>query len=150
LKYYDKEMKMKLGFKRVHKDAKIPTYGSEGAACMDLYAVEDYYLKPGDVRLLNTGLAFEVPFGYELQIRPRGSAIKNQIIILNSPGTVDSDFRGSVFVGVKNIGTTDFSIKKGDRVAQMTLKEVINLEMYEVEELSETLRGDGCLGSTGR
>jgi dUTP pyrophosphatase len=141
---------MKLGFKKMHKDAQIPTYGTEGAACMDLYVVEDYFLEPGDVGLLNTGLAFEVPVGYEMQIRPRGSAIKTQLIILNSPGTVDADYRGSVFVGVKNISEYCFAIKKGDRVAQMTLKEVIKIELEEVDELSETSRGDGCLGSTGK
>jgi len=143
-------MSIKLKFKKVHKDAQLPIYGSEGAACMDLFVVEDYLLHPGDVKLLGTGLAFEIPSGWELQIRPRGSAIKNQLIILNSPGTVDEDYRGEVFVGVKNIGSKDFVIMKGDRIAQMVLKEVIKIELCEVNELSKTKRGGGKLGSTGR
>lgn len=141
---------MKVKFKKNHPDAKSPVYGSLGAACMDVYVVEDYYLHPGDVRLLDTGLSFELPEGYEMQIRPRGSAIKNQIIILNSPGTLDEDYRGNLFVGVKNIGDKDFSIQKGDRVAQISIHPVTPIALYEVEELNETSRGAGCLGSTGR
>jgi dUTP pyrophosphatase len=139
-----------MGFKKLSEEARIPTYGSNGAACMDLYVIEDYLLHPGEVRLLRTGLAFDIPHGYEIQIRPRGSVIKSQLIILNSPGTVDEDYRGEVFVGVKNISDKDVAIKKDDRIAQMIIKEVIKMELYEVDELSETSRGSGCLGSTGR
>jgi dUTP pyrophosphatase len=91
----------------------------------------------------------EIPIGYEALIRPRGSAIKNQILILNTPGTVDYDYRGEILVGVKNIGDKGFLIKKGNRVAQMTVKKFERIEFEEVEELSETERGSGRLGSTG-
>jgi dUTP pyrophosphatase len=143
-------MKVRMGFKKLSEEARTPTYGSVGAACMDLYTIEDYVLHPGNVRLLRTGIALDIPSGYEVQIRPRGSAIKTRVIILNSPGTVDEDYRGEIFVGVKNLSDIDVVIKKGDRVAQMILKEVIKMDLFEVDELSETLRGDGCLGSTGR
>jgi len=143
-------MEVRMGFKKLSSEARIPTYGSDGAACMDLYTIEDYVLHPGDVKLLRTGIALDIPSGYEVQIRPRGSTIKSQMIILNSPGTVDEDYRGEIFVGVKNISDKDVVIEKEDRVAQMCLKEVIKMELFEVYTLSETSRGSGCLGSTGR
>ena len=139
-----------MGFKKLHKDAKIPTYGTVQSACMDLYVVEDYYLRPGDVKVMRTGLAFEIPNGYEMQIRPRSSAVKNQLLILNTPGTVDADYRGEILVGVKNINTTDYAIKKGDRVAQMALREVPLVLLHEVKELSDTERGGGGFGHTGK
>ena len=138
-----------MGFKKLHKNAQMPTYGTTGSACMDLYVVEDYYIKSGYVVLMRTGLAFEVPYGYEIQIRPRSSAVKNQLLILNTPGTVDSDYRGEVRIGVKNISNTGVSVKTGDRVAQMALKEVPLVLLHEVEELSETERGAGGFGHTG-
>lgn len=141
---------MKVRIRKIHNDAKVPTYGTTGAACADLYVVEDYYLRPGDVRLLHTGFAMEIPEGYEALVRPRGSAIKNQILILNTPGTVDYDYRGEILVGVKNIGYKDFVIKKGERVAQMTVKKFERIEFEEVEELSDTERGSNGFGSTGK
>jgi len=141
---------MKIKIKKLHKDAQIPTYGTVGSTCVDLYVIEDYYLRPGSVRLLHTGFAMEIPEGYEALIRPRSSAIKNQILIINTPGTVDYDYRGEILVGVKNISDKAFVIKKGDRVAQMTVKKFDRIEFEEVEELSNTERGSGKLGSTGR
>jgi len=140
-----------LAFKKLNKDAKIPTYGTRESACMDLYAIEDYYLRPGDVKLMRTGLAFEIPNGYEIQIRPRSSAIKNQLLILNTPGTIDADYRGEIMVGVKNIDTKDYAVKKGDRIAQMVPKEVPLALLHEVKEFStDTERGAGGFGHTGK
>jgi len=141
---------MKVRLKRIHKDAIIPTYGTSGSTCVDLYVIEDYYFKPQDVRLLHTGIALEIPEGYEALIRPRGSSIKTQLLILNTPGTVDYDYRGEILVGMKNVGYKDVVIKKGERVAQMTIKKFERIEFEEVEELSETTRGSGRLGSTGK
>jgi len=141
---------MKVKIKKLHKDAQIPTYGTVGSTCVDLYVIEDYYLKPGDVRLLHTGFAMEIPEGYEAVIGPRSSVIKHQVIILNSPGTIDEDYIGEILVGVKNISHKDFVIKKGERVAQMTVKKFERIEFEEVEELSDTERGSGRLGSTGK
>ena len=139
-----------MGFKKLHKNAKLPTYGTRESACMDLYAIEDYYIRPGMVVLIRTGLAFEIPNGYEIQIRPRSSAIKNQLLILNTPGTVDADYRGEVMVGVKNISAVDYAVKKGNRIAQMALKEVPLVLLHEVKELSDTERGGSGFGHTGK
>jgi len=139
-----------LGFKKLHKDAKMPTYGTKESACMDIYVIEDYYIRPGDVKLMRTGLAFETPYGYEIQIRPRSSAVKNQLLILNTPGTLDSDYRGELFIGVKNISLKDVNVKKGHRVAQIALKEIPLVLLHEVEELSRTERDTGGFGHTGK
>ena len=141
---------MKLGIKKMHIDAQIPKYGHENDACMDLYVVEDYYLRPGDVKILNTGVSFDIPAGYSLEVRPRSSAIKNQLIILNAPGTIDESYTGIVYIGVKNVGDKDYDINKGDRMAQIKLEPVIKIELYEIDELKQTDRGAGGFGSTGR
>lgn len=145
---------VKVKIKKLHPDAVIPQYASEGASGFDLVAVEDVEVWPGETVKVRTGLAFEIPEGYELQIRPRsGISTKTKIRIPNSPGTVDADYRGEVLVLIEN--TTDettnalFQIRKGDRIAQGVIVPVVRAEFEEVEELSETKRGSGGFGSTG-
>ena len=132
----------------------LPSYETAGAAGMDLRAAvspdEPLVLKPGARALVPTGFIFEVPFGYEAQIRPRsGLAIKNGITCLNSPGTVDSDYRGEVKVILANLGEDDFVIERGMRIAQMVIAPVTQVSVAEVNEFSETARGAGGFGSTG-
>lgn len=132
----------------------LPSYETAGAAGMDLRAAvaqgEPMTLRPGERALVPTGFIFEVPFGYEAQIRPRsGLAIKNGITCLNSPGTVDSDYRGEVKVILANLGQADFVIERGMRIAQMVIAPVTQVAVTEVSESSETERGAGGFGSTG-
>ncbi len=141
---------MILRVKKLNKDAKIPAYQTKEAAGFDLHAIEDAILKVGERKLIGTGLAFEIEKGYEVQIRPRsGLAFKYGITVLNSPGTVDSDYRGEIKVLLINLGEKEFEIKKGDRIAQAVIAPVIQAKIKEVEELSSTDRGSGGFGSTG-
>ena len=144
---------MEIKFKRLHKDAKSPTYGTEDSAAVDLYAVEDYNIKPGKVMWLRTGIAIEVPEGYYAEVYNRsGMAAKREVIIVSSR-VIDSDYRGEVVLPVKCIADLPehwvVSIKKGDRIAQMMVKKTINIKFEEVDELSKTDRGSGGFGSTG-
>ena len=142
---------MKLKIKKLSSDAIIPAYQSELAAGFDLHSVEEYVLKPNERKLIKTGLAFEIEEGYEVQIRPRsGLAFKHGITVLNSPGTIDADYRGEIMVLLINLGDEEFEIKKGERIAQAVIAPVIQAEFVEVDELSITKRGKGGFGSTGR
>jgi dUTP pyrophosphatase len=132
----------------------LPSYETPGAAGMDLRAAvtadAPMVLTPGARALVPTGFIFEVPQGYEAQIRPRsGLAIKNGITCLNSPGTVDSDYRGEVKVILANLGQQDFVIERGMRIAQMVIAPVTQVSVFEVTETSDTARGTGGFGSTG-
>lgn len=132
----------------------LPSYETDGAAGMDLRAAveasEKMTLRPGERALVPTGFIFEVPFGYEAQIRPRsGLAIKHGITCLNSPGTVDSDYRGEVKVILANLGQEDFVIERGMRIAQVVIAPVTQVTVTEVEEFTQTERGAGGFGSTG-
>lgn len=132
----------------------LPAYETAGAAGMDLRAAvpadRPVTLKAGARMLVPTGFVFEVPAGYEAQIRPRsGLAIKNGLTCLNSPGTVDSDYRGEVMVILANLGEADFVIERGMRIAQMVIAPITQVQVLEVEEQSETQRGAGGFGSTG-
>ena len=142
---------MKIKLKRLSKDAKVPTYGTENAAALDLYAVEDVMFKSGDIKCIKSGWAFEIPEGYYVEIMPRsGLSIKNELIMPNAPGIVDSDYRGEVYNYMKFLKENSvFSIKRGDRYAQMMIKKVILVEFEEVKELNDTGRGSGGFGSTG-
>lgn len=143
---------MKLKIKKLHPDAVVPKYQSAGASGFDLHALEDMDIKAGDTVLVKTGLSVAVPAGYELQVRPRsGMALKTNLVVANSPGTVDSDYRGEVCVIMKNsLGIKAHQkISKGDRIAQGVIVPVVQAEIEEVEELDETQRGAGGFGSTG-
>jgi len=142
---------MVLKIKKLNEEAIIPAYQSEEAAGFDLHSIEDYVLKVGERKLINTGLAFETEPGYEVQIRPRsGLAFKYGITVLNSPGTIDSDYRGEIKVLLINLGSEDFEIKKGERIAQAVVAPAIQAEIVEVDELNDTKRGKGGFGSTGK
>jgi dUTP pyrophosphatase len=141
---------VKLKIKKLKNEAQIPSYQTKEAAGFDLHSIEDVVLKPGERKLIGTGLAFEIEYGYEVQIRPRsGLAYKHGITVLNTPGTIDSDYRGEIKVLLINHSNDAFEIKKGDRIAQAVVAPVIQAEIVEVEELSETKRGEGGFGSTG-
>ena len=142
---------MILKIKKLNEEAVIPAYQSELAAGFDLHSVEDYVLKTKERKLIKTGLAFEIESGYEVQIRPRsGLAFKHGITVLNSPGTIDADYRGEIMVLLINLGDEDFEIKKGDRIAQAVIAPVVQATFIEVDKLSETKRGSGGFGSTGK
>lgn len=143
-------MTVRVGFKELHVNAILPTYGSAEAAGMDLYAIEDVRIDPGHRVLVPTGLAVMLPAGYELQIRPRsGLALKYGITVLNTPGTIDSDYRGEIKVLLINISGTPVVFEKGDRIAQAVLAPVVHADPIWVSSLSETERGAGGFGSTG-
>jgi len=133
----------------------LPAYGTEGAAGMDLRAAvpadRPLTIAPGARALVPTGLTIAVPPGFEAQVRPRsGLALKHGITCLNSPGTIDCDYRGEVGVILANLGTEPFTINRGDRIAQMVIAAYAKIAWQETDALSETLRGQGGFGSTGR
>ena len=130
----------------------LPAYASDGASAMDIRAAvqEQVVLNPGEVRLIPTGLAVSVPPGYEAQIRPRsGLALRYGIGMANSPGTIDSDYRGEIGLIMINWGQKPFPINRGDRIAQMLITRVYKAEMLEVTDLDQTSRGDGGFGHSG-
>jgi dUTP pyrophosphatase len=130
----------------------LPAYQTEGSAGMDLRAAvsDPLTLEVGAVLMVPTGLRVAIPQGFEIQIRPRsGLALKNGITVLNSPGTVDSDYRGPVNVILCNLGKEPFVVKRGDRIAQMVVARVERMEWIEVESVDTTERGDGGFGHTG-
>ena len=128
----------------------LPSYASHGAAGMDIVAAEDLTLAPGARHAVATGFALAIPAGFEVQVRPRsGLALKHGITCLNTPGTIDSDYRGEVKVILINLGAEDFIIRRGDRIAQMVAAPVIQAGWSEVSSLDETARGVGGFGSTG-
>ena len=130
----------------------LPAYETEGASAMDVRAAvqEQVLLNPGEIKLIPTGLAVSVPPGYEAQIRPRsGLALKHGIGMANSPGTIDSDYRGEIGLIMINWGRKPFPIKRGDRIAQMLITRVYKAEMMEVIDLDQTSREDGGFGHSG-
>ncbi|WP_457562764.1 dUTP diphosphatase [Caminibacter pacificus] len=142
---------MVLKIKKLTQNAKIPAYQTKEAAGFDLHSIKDVVIKPGERKLIGTGLAFEIEFGYEVQIRPRsGLAFKHGITVLNTPGTIDSDYRGEIKVLLINLGDEPFEIKEGERIAQAVVAPVIQAKIEEVDELSDTQRGAGGFGSTGK
>ena len=129
----------------------LPAYATSGAAGMDVLSAEDVVLKPGERHAVATGLAVAIPAGYEIQVRPRsGLAFKHGVTVPNTPGTIDSDYRGELKVLMINLSTEDFPIKRGERVAQLVLAPVTQARWDEVVVLDETDRGSGGFGSTGR
>lgn len=130
----------------------LPAYATKGSAGFDLSAciTTEETLAPGEIKLIPTGLSFEIPEGYEIQIRPRsGLAAKNGISIVNTPGTIDSDYRGEVKIIMINHSKTPFVIKRGERIAQAVLNAAPQAQLIEAEELTDTTRGAGGFGHTG-
>lgn len=143
-------MLMKIKVKKLKEDAVIPHYAHEGDAGMDVYSVADEMIEPGEIKLIPTGLSFELPRGIEMQVRPKsGLAIKHGITLTNSPGTLDSGYRGELKVILQNEGKRQYKVKKGEKVAQIVLARYEEVEFEESDELMETSRGAGGFGSTG-
>ena len=139
--------------KKLEPSVELPSYKTDGASGMDLMAFvkEPINLKPQTSCLVPTGISLAFPSEYEIQIRPRsGLAAKNNISVLNTPGTIDSDYRGEIKVILFNHGDKDFLINNKDRIAQMTLTPVIKMNLEETDNLPETVRGEGGFGSTGK
>lgn len=129
----------------------IPTYKSDGAAGADLYSCHRIGIKPNKRRLVHTGIAIELPEGYEAQVRTRSSyALKHGVFVLNSPGTIDSDYRGEIGVILFNTSDRPFWVDRGDRIAQLIITPVVQATFEEVENLNNTKRGSGGFGSTGK
>ena len=142
---------MKIKVKKLRGDAVVPRYEHEGDAGMDVYSVADEMIEPGEIKLIPTGLSFELPRGIEMQVRPKsGLAIKHGITVTNSPGTLDSGYRGELKVVLQNEGKRKYEVKKGEKVAQIVLARYEEVEFEESGELAETSRGAGGFGSTGK
>ena len=141
---------MKVKVKRISKDAVVPKMAHKGDSGFDLYASESAALKPGDRKLIGTGIKIEVPSGYEAQVRPKsGLAINFGITVLNAPGTIDSGYRGEVKVILVNLGKEEFLVEKGKKIAQLVFAGVECPELNETGKLKESKRSDGGFGSTG-
>jgi dUTP pyrophosphatase len=144
---------VKVLIKKLSSDVKLPSYKTSGASGMDLmaYIKSPITIKPKTSELISTGLSVAFSEEYEIQIRPRsGLAAKNNISVLNTPGTIDSDYRGELKVIIYNHGSQDFIVNNNDRIAQMILTPVIKMELQETNELPESVRGEGGFGSTGK
>lgn len=136
---------------KVDKELPTPAYAHAGDAGMDLYSADEYTLAPGESKILSTGLKFAVPDGYELQVRPRsGLAAKHGITVLNTPGTVDHQYRGIVGVILINHSKEPYEIKRGERIAQAVFNKFESVSLIEADSLDETARGEGGFGSTGK
>ena len=144
---------VKVLIKKLNSSVKLPEYKTDGASGMDLIAFlkDPINIKPKKSSLIPTGLSVAFSENYEIQIRPRsGLAAKKNISVLNTPGTIDSDYRGEIKVIIYNHGDTDFVVNNGDRIAQMMLSPVIKMKLEETDKLPETIRGEGGFGSTGK
>lgn len=142
--------KVKVQVVQDDKELPLPKYQTEGSAGMDVYASESLVLKKGETKLVQTGLRLAIPLGYEVHVRARsGLALKHGITVLNGIGTVDSDYRGPLGVILINHGKEDFPINKGNRIAQLVLNKVEQIEWQSVASLDDTARGTGGFGSTG-
>jgi dUTP pyrophosphatase len=150
------EEKIVIKIKRLSEefsDIPLPHYATAGSAGMDIRAAlkEDIILKPGKVEIIPTNLSVEIPVGYEIQVRPRsGLAANHAIGILNSPGTIDSDYRGEVKIIIMNFGKEDFKISCCDRIAQLIVSKVYSAKIEEVKDLNSSHRGEGGFGHTGK
>ena len=142
--------KIKIGIKKLSINAKIPIYASDGAAGFDMYTTEDTVIKPHTTNLLSTGIAMEIPRGYEVQVRARsGIALKTPLRLANSVGTVDCDYKGEIKIIMENTSDKDFFVEGGTRIAQGVVNKLPEVELFEIEELSYSERGDGGFNSTG-
>ncbi len=142
----------KIQIKKLSNEVLTPKYETPGSSGMDIaaYTEQDITINPGDKSIIPTGFSLSIPQGYEVQIRPRsGLAAKKSITVLNTPGTIDSDYRGEIKVILINLSKDKFIVKKGERIAQMIVCPVVQVQLEEVQELSATNRGAGGFGSTG-
>ena len=142
----------KILIKKLHSNVNLPAYETSGSSGMDsqAYISEEIILKPGERKLIPTGLSVAIPENLEIQIRPRsGLAYKKGISVVNTPGTIDSDYRGEIKVLLINLGKEDFIIKKFERIAQMVVCPITKVVLSETNDLPDTIRGEGGFGSTG-
>ena len=143
-------MNLEVKIKRIHADAKLPLQANPGDAGMDLYSIETIEIPSGEARLIQTGLQIELPKGTEAQIRPRsGLALKHSVTVLNSPGTIDEGYRGEIGVILINHGKEKFVVEKSMRIAQMVIQIVPSIQLTEVNELSQSVRGTSGFGASG-
>ena len=144
--------KLKIKIHKTDKELPTPKYKYDGDAGMDLYSAENMILSPAEIKKVSTGIKIAVPYGYEMQVRPRsGLALKYGISMINTPGTIDQGYRGIVHALLVNHGEKAYEIKRGERIAQAVFKKVELVDLEEVEELDEnTERGQGGFGSSGR
>lgn len=144
-------MEYTLKVQLIHKDAKMPFRANPGDAGLDLYAVEDKLIKPGESALIPTGIVIELPQGTEAQVRPRsGLALKHSITVLNSPGTIDEGYRGEIRVILINHSKKDFLVEKHMRIAQMVIAPVLQVQVEQVEQVSDSTRSAQGFGSSGK
>ncbi|HET9509913.1 MAG TPA: dUTP diphosphatase [Sphingomonas sp.] len=144
---------IRIALKRLSNgaDLPLPSYATDGAAGLDVVSAETCAIRAGERRAVATGFAIAIPDGYEVQVRPRsGLALKHGVTCLNTPGTIDSDYRGEVKVILANLGAETFTIARGDRIAQLVPAPVLRAVLDEVADLAPTTRGEGGFGSTGR
>ena len=135
---------------RLHEEAPLPLYATADAAGMDLFAAEEGNLLPGGRALIGTGIALQIPTGFEGQVRPRsGLAARHGVTVLNAPGTIDSDYRGEIRVLLVNLGNEPFAVRSGDRIAQMIVAPVARADLVVAAQLAQTARGAGGFGHTG-
>ncbi|HAU35221.1 dUTP diphosphatase [Lysinibacillus fusiformis] len=143
-------MNVEVKIKRMHADAMLPMQANPGDAGMDLYSIETVEIPAGGTKLIKTGIQIELPKGTEAQIRPRsGLALKHSITVLNSPGTIDEGYRGEIGVILINHGQNTFLVEKSMRIAQMVIQFVPTIQLLEVNELSQTVRGTSGFGASG-
>lgn len=136
--------------KKIHEDAILPIFAHDNDACADITSYENQLLKTGDSKVISTGIVMALPEGYECQVRPRsGLAANNGITVVNSPGTIDAGYRGEIKIILANLGTKEFRINKGMRIAQLAVRPVPKISFVEVENLDDTERATGGFGSTG-
>ncbi|EDS76548.1 deoxyuridine 5'-triphosphate nucleotidohydrolase [Clostridium botulinum C str. Eklund] len=141
---------MKLLVEKINDKAIIPFQAHEGDAGMDLFSVEEVTIKPMERKLIHTGIKMQLPKNTEAQIRPRsGLALKYGITVLNTPGTIDEGYRGEIGIILINLGSDEFKVEEGMKIAQMVIKPTLTLQIKEVVELTETTRGQDGFGSTG-
>lgn len=146
----EKLMNIDVKIKRIHENAKLPMQANPGDAGMDLYSIDAVEIPAGEAKLIKTGLQIELPKGTEAQVRPRsGLALKHSVTVLNSPGTIDEGYRGEIGVILINHGKETFFVEPSMRIAQMVIAHVSTVQLSEVEELSETVRGTSGFGASG-
>jgi dUTP pyrophosphatase len=150
------ETPVEIKFRRIRKELNhipLPSYATKGSAGLDIYAAPDkpVVIHRGEIEMIPTNISVEIPEGYEIQVRPRsGLAAKHGIGILNSPGTIDSDYRGEIKIIIINFGREDFIIQPAERIAQLVVAKVYRAQFTEANELNSTSRGEGGFGHTGR
>lgn len=141
---------IEVKYKKIHQEAKVPTYAKPGDSGADIYAIEDVDIDGDQTRLISTGISVELPLGYDLQCRSRSGLAAKGICVLNSPGTIDNGYRGEIKVILHNTTPFRFCVKKGDRIAQLVLSPVYTANFIEVDALADSSRGAGGFGHTGR